>query len=182
MAETEVYDPLEEAKKAWWLLLLLGVLSLAFGLVLIFWPGQTLTVVTTIVGLFMIVNGLIRFFMGVFNSEADHRVMMIIVGIVGVVLGIVVMRNPEATITLIVLITAIFWIIQGMVDFFHGMTRRELPDSGMRVVFGIMSALFGLVILVWPDLSVGLFAVLSGIYFSFFGILEIVAGWGLKKA
>ena len=164
------------------MLLLFGVLALVFGGLLIFWPGQTLTVVTTIIGLFMIINGLVRFFMGIFDSDADHRVLMIIVGIVGVVLGIVVMRNPESTIRLIVLIVALFWIIQGMVDFFQGMTKRELPDSGMRVVFGIMSALFGIVVLVWPDISVGIFAVLSGIYFAFFGILQLIAGWGLRKA
>ncbi len=178
MAEVEAY----EMNRAWWLLVLFGALSLVFGGLLIFWPGQTLAVVTTIIGLFMIINGLVRFFMGVFSSEVDHCVLMIIVGIVGVVHGIVVMRNPESTIRLIVLIVALFWIIQGMIDFFHGMTHRELPDSGMRVVFGIMSALFGVVVLVWPDISVGIFAVLSGIYFAFFGILEIIAGWTLRKA
>lgn len=182
MAEIEVYDPVEEAKKAWWLLALLGALSVAFGALLIFWPGQTLTVVTTIIGLFMVINGLIRFGVAVFNSDTEHRIMMIIVGIAGVVLGIVVMRNPEATIALIVLITAVFWIIQGMVDFFHGVTKRDMPDASLRVVFGVMSALFGVVVLVWPDISVGVFAVLTGIYFVFFGVLEIVAAMSLRKA
>ena len=72
MAEIEVYDPVEEAKKAWWLLALLGALSVAFGALLIFWPGQTLTVVTTIIGLFMVINGLIRFGVAVFNLRTQN--------------------------------------------------------------------------------------------------------------
>jgi len=37
-------------------------------------------------------------------------------------------------------------------------------------------------VLAWPDITVGVFAVLMGIYIVFFGILEIVAAFELKKA
>ncbi len=107
---------------------------------------------------------------------------MAIFGIIGVVLGVIIMRNPETTIKIIVLITAIFWLIGGMVDFFRGVTNPGLPDRGLRIGFGAMSALFGVVILVWPDITVGIFAVLMGIYVAFFGILEIVAAFQIKNA
>ncbi len=45
-----------------------------------------------------------------------------------------------------------------------------------------MTALFGVVVLVWPDVTVGVFAVLMGIYTVFFGLIEIVAAFQLKKA
>lgn len=182
MTDAEVYAAAEDVQKSWWVLLLLGVVSLGFGGLLIFWPGETLTVVTTIVGLFMIVVGLLRFVMAIFDSNAEHRWLLAFVGIIGVVLGVIIWRNPEATIKVVVLITAIFWIISGMVDFFRGMTNPDLPDRALRIGFGAISAIFGIVILAWPDITVGVFAVLMGIYIVLFGILEIVAAFELKKA
>lgn len=178
----ERYEATEDMKKAWWVLLVLGIISLGIGAALIFWPGKTLTVVTTIVGIFMIVAGLIRFGVALFDSSAPERWLMAIFGIIGVVLGVIIIRNPETTIKVIVLITAIFWLIGGMVDFFRGVTNENLPDRGLRIAMGAMSALFGVVVLVWPEITVGIFAVLMGIYIAFFGVLEIVAAFQVKNA
>ncbi|MGI9665678.1 MAG: HdeD family acid-resistance protein, partial [Acidimicrobiia bacterium] len=165
----ERYETAEEMKSVWWVLLLLGVVSLGIGAALIFWPGKTLTVVTTIVGIFMIIAGLVRFGVAIFDSHAQERWLMAIFGIIGVVLGVIIIRNPETTIKVIVLITAIFWLIGGMVDFFRGVTNADLPDRGLRIAMGAMSAIFGVVVLVWPEITVGIFAVLMGIYVAFFG-------------
>ena len=180
--EFDVYDTNEQAKKAWWLLLVLGVISVAIGGLLIFWPGSTITVVTMIVGFFMIVTGVVRFFVAVVDSHSQDRWLMVFAGIIGIVLGVVVMKNPEGTIKVIALIVAIFWLIAGLVDFFRGLTNPDLPDRSTRIVFGLMSALFGVVILVWPAITIGVFAILVGIYAVFFGILEIVAAFQIKNA
>jgi uncharacterized membrane protein HdeD (DUF308 family) len=182
MGGIDIYVPVEDLKRGWWLLLVLGIASIAFGALLIFWPGRTITVVTTIIGLFMIVTGLVRFAVAVFDTDRENRWLLVIVGIMGVVLGVIIMRNPEETIRVVVLITAIFWLVAGMVDFFRGVTNRSLPDASLRVVFGAMSALFGLVILVWPEITVGVFAVLMGVYVVVFGMLEVLAAFQVKNA
>ena len=169
-------------KKAWWLLALLGVLSIGIGLLLIFWPQATITTITMIVGLFMIITGVVRFFVAVFDSGSNERWLLVFSGIIGVALGVIIMKNPEATIKIIVLITAIFWLISGMVDVFRGIANADLPDRGLRIVFGGLTLLFGVIILVWPAITVGVFAVLMGIYTVFFGLIEIVAAFQLKKA
>ena len=182
VTEIEVYDATDDLKRAWWLLLVMGLASFVIGALLIFWPGPTLTVVTTIVGLFMIIAGVVRFFVGVFDGNREHRLMLVFLGIVGVVLGVVIIRNPEATIALIVLLTALFWLVSGMVDLFRGLTNAQLPDRGLRILFGALSALFGVIILVWPDITVTVFAILMGIYIIIFGLLEILAAFQLKNA
>ena len=172
----------EDMKRYWWVLLIFGVLSMLIGALLIFWPGATLTVVTTIVGLFMIIVGVVRFFMAIFGSSVDNRWLLALIGIIGVVIGIIVMRNPETTIKVIVLVTAIFWVVLGMVDFFRGLTDANLPDRGLRIGFGALTALFGVVLLVWPDVTVTVFAVLVGIYIVVLGIFEVIAAFQLKNA
>ncbi|MCL1595670.1 MAG: DUF308 domain-containing protein [Actinomycetia bacterium] len=182
MTDVEVYDDLAELKKGWWLLALLGLLSIGFGALLIFWPGRTIAVVTTIFGLFMVVSGVIRFFVAVFDSRSEARWLMLLSGIVGVVLGVIVMKNPEATIQVIVVIAALFWIISGMVDLFRGLTHGDLPDRGVRIGFGALATLMGVVVLVWPEITVGAFAILMGIYTVLFGVLELLAAFQIKNA
>ncbi|MDJ0790574.1 MAG: DUF308 domain-containing protein [Acidimicrobiia bacterium] len=172
----------QDMKRYWWVLLVFGLLSIVIGGLLIFWPGQTLTVVTTIVGLFMIIVGVMRFFMAIFGSAVENRWLLALVGIVGVVIGVIVIRNPETTIKVIVLITAIFWLVLGMVDFFRGLTDPDLPDRGLRIGFGALTALFGVVLLVWPDVTVTVFAILVGIYIVIMGIFEVLAAFQLKNA
>jgi uncharacterized membrane protein HdeD (DUF308 family) len=178
----EVVDPVGDLKKSWWLLILLGLISIAVGGLLIFWPGQTLTVITSIFGFFMILSGVVRFFVAIFAGNFEGRWLLMIASIVGVVLGVVVLKNPTATIGVIVLITAIFWLISGMVDLFRGITNTSLPDRGARIAFGALAAILGVVVLVWPAPTVLVFAVLAGIYAVFFGFLEIVSAFALKKA
>lgn len=164
------------------MLALLGVLSIGFGLLLIFWPDVTIVTITSIVGLFMIITGVVRFFVAVFDTVSNERWLMVFSGIIGVVLGVIIMKNPEFTIKVIVLVTAIFWLIYGMIDVFRGITNASLPDRGVRVTFGAFSALFGVVILVWPEVTVGVFVVLMGLYTVFFGLIEIVAAVQIKRA
>jgi uncharacterized membrane protein HdeD (DUF308 family) len=130
----------------------------------------------------MIITGVVRFFVALFDSGTDERWLMVLAGIVGVVLGVVIMKNPETTIKVIVLITAIFWLIGGMVDVFRGIANASLPDRGVRIAFGAFTVLFGVIILAWPEVTVGVFAVLMGIYTVFFGLIEIVAAFQIKKA
>jgi len=178
----DVYDYSEDLKKGWWLLLISGTIGVIIGGLLIFWPGATITVVTSIVGFFMIVTGIIRFFVAAFDSHAQDRWLVVLSGIVGIVLGVIVMKNPEGTIKIIVLIVAIFWLIAGLVDLFRGLTNSALPDRTLRIVFGLVTALFGVLILVWPTITIGVFVILAGIYAVLFGILEIVAAFQIRNA
>lgn len=178
----EVVDPIGDLKKSWWLLLVMGLVSVAVGGLLIFWPGQTLTVITSIFGFFMILSGLVRFAVAIFAGGTEGRWLLVLASIVGVVLGVVIMKNPTATIGVVVLITAIFWLISGMVDLFRGITDGSLADRGARIAFGALAAVLGVVILVWPAPTVLVFAVLAGIYAVFFGVLEIISAFALKNA
>jgi uncharacterized membrane protein HdeD (DUF308 family) len=178
----ETSPELRELKRSWWLLALLGVFSIGIGLLLIFWPSATITTITAIVGLFMIITGVVRFFVAIFDSGSDERWLLVFSGIIGVVIGVIILKNPEATIKVIVLITAIFWLISGMVDVFRGIANASLPDRGVRIAFGAFTILFGVILLVWPEVTVGVFAVLMGLYTVFFGLIEIVAALQIRKA
>lgn len=171
----------EELKSYWWLLLLSGVLSIIVGGALLAWPGKTITVVGFLVGFWMLFFGVVRFLIALFGGETGDRWIVMIVGVVGIVLGIVVMRNPTETIAVIVLIAAIFWIITGLVDIFRGIGDKDLAHRGWVAVGGILAVFAGVIVLLWPAASILVLAVIAGVYFIVDGILQIVASFQIRN-
>ena len=177
--QTAVYN---ELKSYWWLLLLSGVVSIVIGGALLLWPGKTLTVVGFLIGLWMLFAGIMRFLIALFGGDTDGRWVILFVGIVGIVLGIVVMRNPTETIAIIVLIAAIFWIITGLVDIFRGISDSGMENRGWVIFGGAIAVLAGAVVLLWPAASVLVLAVIAGVFFIVDGIMQIIAGFQVKSA
>lgn len=171
-----------ELKSYWWLLLLSGGLSIFIGGALLFWPGKTLTVVGFLIGLWMLFAGIMRFLIALFGGDTDGRWVILIVGIVGIVLGIVVMRNPSETIAIIVLIAAIFWIISGLVDIFRGISDGGMENRGWVIFGGVVATLAGAIVLLWPSASLLVLAVIAGVFFIVDGIMQIIAGFQVKNA
>ena len=171
-----------ELKDYWWLLLVSGLLSITIGGALLFWPGKTLTVVGFLIGLWMLFAGVMRFLIALFGGDTDGRWVILVVGIAGIVLGIVVMRNPSETIGIIVLIAAIFWIISGLVDVFRGISDGGMENRGWVVFGGVVATLAGAIVLLWPSASLLVLAVIAGVFFIVDGIMQIIAGFQVKNA
>lgn len=172
----------KELKTYWWLFLVSGLFSLAIGATLVFWPGKTLTVVGWLIGFWMLFFGVLRIVMALFGGKADGRWIILIVGVVGVALGIVVMKNPAETIGIIALVAAIFWIISGIIDVFRGISEEDMPSRGW-VIFGGLAAIgAGAVLLLWPAATVTVLAIIAGIFFIVDGVMQILAGFEIKKA
>lgn len=178
----DVYETSTGEKNVWWLLLISGLLSLLFGAALVFWPEATIVAVTTLVGLYMIVTGSIRFLVAVFGSDVESRWPMAIVGSVGIVIGVIVMKNPEGTIKIIALIAGLFWLFAGLVDLFRGITDSTMPDRTLRIVSGLVSIALGVTVLAWPEITITVFAIMVGIYASLMGVLQIIAAFQIRKA
>ena len=181
MTVPEVADPVAEMKKVWWVLLLFGILSVGFGVVLLVWPGRTVTVVATLFGLLMIISGVVRFITALLAEGVSQRWLYVVSAILGVVLGVLVMKYPEQTIGVVVLIVALFWIISGMVELFTGITY-ESPDRGIRILFGALSIAMGAAVLLWPAPTVLVLAIAAGVYAILIGVLEVIAAFAIKNA
>jgi uncharacterized membrane protein HdeD (DUF308 family) len=177
--QTSVYN---ELKSYWWLLVVSGVIAIFIGGALLLWPGKTLTVVGFLIGIWMLLFGIMRFLIALFGGDTDGRWVLMIVGVVGIVLGIVVMRNPSETIAIIVLIAAIFWIISGLVDIFRGIGDSDMDNRGWAIAGGALAIAAGAVVLLWPAASVLVLAIIAGVFFIVDGVMQIVAGFQVKNA
>jgi uncharacterized membrane protein HdeD (DUF308 family) len=135
-----------------------------------------------VLGIYLLVLGALRFAEAVFDSDMDQRGLNVFLGILAVVLGVLVMREPVRFVWVVAIVIGLFWLIRGLIEIFRSIARRDEPDRGWRLSAGLISAVAGAVILLWPGASVLVVAVISGIYLIVVGIIEVVVAFKLRSA
>lgn len=133
----------------WWLFLLQGIAGIIFGLMLITFPGASLVVLVTFLGfywLFMGIMSLVR----VFVDRAVPWIWSLLIGIVGILAGVVVLRHPLfAALTvpaMIVIILGVQGLVMGVLDVIGGFSGGGFWSFFM----GAINILIGLLLLGSP--------------------------------
>jgi len=145
-----------------WLVLLLGVIAVIFGVLFFIYPIPTLTLLVTFLGLYWLFNGIVAF-IGLFTDKTG-RGWKLLVGILGVVAGILVLAYPLYS---AVLIPTVFAIVIGVEGLIIGAVYMAQGFSGAgwgTGILGILSIIFGLILIVNPFVAaVGLVLLLAGL-------------------
>lgn len=145
-----------------WLVLLLGVIAVIFGVLFFIYPVPTLTLLVTFLGLYWLFNGIVAF-IDLFANKTG-RGWKLLIGILGVFAGILVLTYPLYS---AVLIPTVFAIIIGVEGLIIGAAHMVQGFSGAgwgTGILGILSIIFGLVLIANPLVAaVGLVLLLAGI-------------------
>ena len=162
-----------------------GVVALVAGVLLLVWPDRTLLLIAVIIGVSLIAFGITEVVQALSASGrlAMERAIPVTVGLLAVAAGIVVIARPDSSVRVVAIAAGVYLIVAGIAA---GM--GAINDPGMRGSRGFLAVLWivtGLVILVWPDVTVTVVAVVFGISLVLRGIAEIllsiVLGRQLKK-
>lgn len=109
------------------ILVILGVLGIIAGLIALFWPGITALILLYVIAFWAIVTGLGSIVSGFgLSRDAGGRWLFILSGLAGVVLGILLLVNPEKGATALVVTIGFFAIIWGFLTIFTSIRLRRL--------------------------------------------------------
>lgn len=156
----------------WPLLVAIGVLNLFIGIALIVWPSATLAVVAILLGLQLLLAGVLHVFMGVVGPDAEGRWMTILIGLLGVVAGLLVMREPLRAVEVFVIVIGIYWVVSGVVRLAAAAADPE-GSRAKTALDGLVSVAAGALVLGWPDPTLRALAVLVGILLILRGIVTL---------
>jgi uncharacterized membrane protein HdeD (DUF308 family) len=171
--------------KSWWsswgVPMLVGVISLIAGILAIVWPDVTLLALALIAGINLTV--LSAFVIGetLADDEAQDKTLRVVLGVLGVIAGLIVIRRPGETLLVLIVAVGIWLVLDGIVDIVRAFLRGE-QHRVLLVLSGLIDAILGIVILSWPELGLGTLAVLIGIGFVVRGIMLMVGAWRLRSA
>jgi uncharacterized membrane protein HdeD (DUF308 family) len=101
-----------------------ALIAIVGGIVLLAWPGETLKVVAVIAGITFVLWGVVRA-LSAFNEPREARARELAVGVALIVLGVVVMAWPSATITLVGIIIGLMAVLWGLVMIVGALNMRK---------------------------------------------------------
>lgn len=89
-AESDAAGPgsdLSRLLSRWWLVALLGVLSIAAGIIVLAWPGITLVTLAWVSGIFLLVDGVLEL-AAVLRHRTESRGMLALLGALSIIAGL----------------------------------------------------------------------------------------------
>src|SRR5262245_28033844 len=168
----------------WWLLLLRGIAAIIFGICALVWPGITLLTLIFLWGAYAIVDGALAIWEAIAGrpSEMAPRWWLAVVGIAGILAGLMAFAWPGLTALLLLVFIATWAIIIGLLQIWGAIRlRKEIEGEWLLIVSGLLSVVFGIVMLVQPGAGALALVWLIAWFSILVGCLYIVLAFRLKK-
>ena len=159
------------AVHTWRALLAVGVITTAIGVVVLAWPGETLTVVSILVGAQIVVYSLFRLAQAFTSNTVAPPLLVGVAGVMGLVVGIAVLRHPFEAAAVLAVLLGIVWVVGGVVDLLAAVSDRTLSHRGLRTLSAMVATLAGVVVLAWPAPTITVLAWIVGLQLAVFGII-----------
>jgi len=166
--------------RQWSSVLVVAIITLGLGAVVLAWPDKTLTLLSVLVGIQLVLFGLFRL-IGAFTDHSSAPWTSALVGILAMIIGVVVLRNPFETVVVLATLLGVVWIIIGAIDILSAITDSSLTDRWLVGLTGMIAAVAGIVVVSWPEPSVTVVAVIAGIYLVLVGVLFAIQAFRLRS-
>jgi len=99
----------------------------------------------------------------------------IIRGVLAIIFGLIALFSPIATALALAIVIGVYAIVNGVFDIIEAIRHRGSSSMVLRIVLGVVSILFGMLVLVWPGISLAILVIMVGIWAIIIGILQIVS-------
>jgi uncharacterized membrane protein HdeD (DUF308 family) len=183
-SEKTVFEgPLHQlARNTWELLLLIGIASVALGVIVLIWPGKTLLVAGVLFGIYLVVSG-VGYMFAAFGSHtgAAMRVLSFLTGAVSLVLGFFCFRDRLESIMLLALWIGISWLFRGMTLFVAALSLDHLPGRGWQVLSGLIIIVGGGVMIISPYNSIAILTLVAGWWLIAIGIIDVISAFQVRS-
>lgn len=168
--------------KNWWLLLLRGLAAVLFGLLALAWPGLTLLVLIFLFAVFAFADGMLALTAALGGGAAMYRWWLVLVGLLGLAAGIITIAYPRTT-ALVLLVLIGWWsIVRGLFEIIGAIQlRKEIENEWTLILGGIVSLVFGLLVLIHPGAGALAMVWLIGVYAIAAGVLMIGFSFRLRR-
>jgi uncharacterized membrane protein HdeD (DUF308 family) len=180
---TDPADLVARVGRHWGWVLAFGIITVLIGIAALVWPGRTLVVVAVLFGIQLIVMGIFRFAAAIASDDLSggRRVLLALLGVLSLIIGLYAVRHIFITLLALALLLGIFWIVSGAVELFMALSHRELPHRAWNAVMGIISVLAGIVLLIYPGISLLVLAVVVSVWLLIFGAMQITLAFRIRS-
>jgi uncharacterized membrane protein HdeD (DUF308 family)/pimeloyl-ACP methyl ester carboxylesterase len=153
-----------------WVRPVLGVVTIGLGLWVLFRPFASLTLLVVLVAIGLITTGLARFLATEDPTTSAERIL----GGVWIAAGVAVVLWPNLTVRMLTFVVAIYLIVDGIGDILTGI-RRGHDQRLAALLMGVATVMFGVLALLWPDITVLVIALVFSARLIIFGVAQLIS-------
>ncbi len=174
MTELNPREAIRDATEMWWLLALVGLLSVIAGVVVLVEPARSLLTLTIVAGIFVLVDSGLEVIYAIVTRGGFAPALL---GVLGVVLGILLVRYPIHSVIWVALLLGIWLLALGVqrLAVALGTDRRT-----WSIVVAVFEILAGIVIVSSPHIGVRTLAVIVALSFILNGVGMAIFGLTMR--
>lgn len=177
MSEDALAREVSEVTRSWWLVAVMGVLSVVAGIVVLAKPGDSLATLAVIAGIFILVDGLAEL-VAALATRTEGRGLVAVLGVLSVVVGLLLIRHPIHGVTAVALLLGLWLVAAGVVRLIGAFEEPE--HRGRRIASALVLGVAGVVIVASPHIGYATLALVAGLGFIAYGLSLLVLGWSLR--
>jgi uncharacterized membrane protein HdeD (DUF308 family) len=178
MSTTPYQAAVKEVTWGWWLMVLVGVLSIVAGVIVIFKPGDSLATLAVIIGIYLLLDGILEIASSFFRGTRN-RGLVALFGVITAIVGVLLIRHPIGGVAAVALLIGLWLITIGVIRFVTAF--EEYEHRMWHAIAGLVEILAGIVIVSTPSIGFATLAILVGIGFILNGIAVTALGWGMHE-
>lgn len=170
-------------QRTWWSLLIRGIAAIVIGALAIVRPGEMLEFLVTLLGILVLVIGIVAAAGALrHRGESGRWLLILIPGLLGIAIGIVTIASPAVTIVVVLYLIAIWALVHGISEIYNAVKlRKDVQGEWTPFLLGIVSVVFGIVLLVKPLTAGAAVTWLVGIFLLILGVLWVIMAFRARR-
>jgi uncharacterized membrane protein HdeD (DUF308 family) len=162
----------------WGALVLLGILSVIFGLLVVFFPKISATVLVELIGILIILLSFAALVLSALSPGGwKSSLLLALLAIIGFFFGIATIIQPIVMGMVIFSIAGVALFLGGLIGIVLAVAEPAMVHRGLFALQGVLAIIIGLLISIFPIFGVALMVIWVGVVLVIYGIVGIALGY-----
>jgi len=159
-----------------------GVIAILFGILALFVPQETILKLTLYFGILILAGGFILLYLAIKNMKAEKPyALLLIESILVLLIGGIIAFMPGETLRVFLILIGAWAILTGLLQIILAVRMKGVVSRhGIFTLNGVITLIFGLLLLFNPMGAAAFLMVISGILALVAGVLLIYLGIALR--
>jgi uncharacterized membrane protein HdeD (DUF308 family) len=154
-----------------------SILSIIVGLLALSSPLLFSFLIVQLLGVFALVSGVISLLTAIFDKDVAPRGLNAVFALVRIGAGLALLSCVRSGLNLIMLVFAVYLIVEGIFDIFGALKMREQSGRIFMLINGVVTIVLGLMVYAhWPWGSAWVLGLFFGINLLFNGFSQLMLG------
>jgi uncharacterized membrane protein HdeD (DUF308 family) len=167
----------------WWVLLLRGLIAIAFGVLTWLQPGISLAALVLLFGAYTLADGVLGVWTAITGrKQYEDWWVLLLWGLVDIGVGILTFVAPGVTALALLFYIAIWAIATGVLEIVVAIRlRREIKGEWLLILSGLASVVFGALLMAQPGAGALALLGLIAAYAVIFGVMLVILAFRLRR-